>query len=109
MVALMGDPDARIAPMAADEVYERAWSRAPDYDPAKDPDRKPRAAFDPRVYSSEELELIEAALRLLMEPRTMAAPPSRSSHAHRGSRRFIGSVLHRATDASASPADLPAW
>ena len=37
----------------------------------KDPANKPRAAFDPREYSPEELEQIETVLRLLMEPRRL--------------------------------------
>jgi hypothetical protein len=69
--------DSRNRIVAIGMLYDRAWGRAPDYDPAKDPDRKPRPVFDPRAYSPDELEQIETVLRLLMEPRTAAADPER--------------------------------
>ena len=68
MVRLMSDPDPRIQLMAADKVYERAWGRAPDYDPKRDAE-KPKPVFDPHAYSPKELEVLEVALKLLMENR----------------------------------------
>ena len=68
MVALMRDEDPRIALMAADKIVERAWGRAPDYDPKRDAE-KPKPVFDPHAYSPKELEVLEVALKLLMENR----------------------------------------
>jgi hypothetical protein len=36
MVALMDSADERVALMAADKIYERAWGKPRDYDPATD-------------------------------------------------------------------------
>ena len=60
--------DPRVVAVAVNSLLDRAFGRPKEYDPAKDPANKPRAAFDPRAYSDEELERIEGVLRLLMEP-----------------------------------------
>jgi hypothetical protein len=65
LVALMGDSDARISGWAADKVLERAWGKPRDYDPSKDGETN-RPKFNPRLYSSEELDRIEAVLRLMV-------------------------------------------
>jgi hypothetical protein len=83
------DIDHRVMEIAALALVERTMGKAEPYDPEKDPDLKPKPAFDPRAYSDEELERIEGVLRLLMEPRTVAAAtPSGSSHLHSGGRRL---------------------
>ncbi len=74
LIQLMDDPDPRIALMAADKVYERAWGKAPDYDPKRDAEAPP-LRFDPRAYSPEELEQLEVALKLLLEGRTVVEKP----------------------------------
>ena len=52
--------------MAASWVYEQASGKPQEYDPASE---KPvGAVFDPRAYTSEQLAVIEAGLRLLLQP-----------------------------------------
>jgi hypothetical protein len=72
--------DERIRYMAATWIFERAWGKARDFDPAAEKPEPPK--FDPRLYSPEELDVIEAGLRPMIEPRTVAAatagsPPRR--------------------------------
>jgi len=60
--------DDRIRYMAATWIYERAWGKPKDYDPADEP--KPKRRFDPSKYTLEELEQIQAALLLMREDRS---------------------------------------
>ena len=69
------DIDHRVMQIACLALVERTMGKAQEYDPAKDPDTKPKTSFDPRLYSPEELEQIANVLRLLMEPRTMVEKP----------------------------------
>lgn len=59
--------DERVRYMAATWVYERAWGKGPTFDPSKEAPARPK--FNPRDYSPEELDLIEAALRLIKRGR----------------------------------------
>jgi hypothetical protein len=77
---------------AAAWVYERAWGKPKEYDPASEMAAGPE--FNPRNYSPEQLDVIEAALRLLLNP------PKRQSRA-RGRR---GPPV-RALDLGLQPAD----
>jgi hypothetical protein len=54
--------------MAATWIYERAWGKPKDYDPADEP--KPKRRFDPSKYTLQELEQIQAALLLTLEDRS---------------------------------------
>jgi hypothetical protein len=51
---------------AAAWVYEHAWGKPKEYDPNTEKPAGPQ--FDPRAYSPEQLDVIEAALRLLLNP-----------------------------------------
>ena len=52
--------------MAAAWVHEQASGKPKEYDPAGEKPVGP--VFDPRAYTSEQLAVIEAALRLLLQP-----------------------------------------
>ena len=60
LIELMEGDDERVALMAADKVYERAWGRPRDYDP------RDRPGSDPPLLSPEQLDLVEHALRLMV-------------------------------------------
>ena len=61
--------DDRIRYMAATWIYERAWGKPKDYDPADEPKPK-RDRFDASKYTVEELEFIGEALTLMLEDRS---------------------------------------
>jgi hypothetical protein len=61
MVALMDSADERVALMAADKVYERAWGRARDYDPTKDGEEPLRRLYSQAALASEKLTPLELA------------------------------------------------
>ena len=64
----MQSEDERVALMAADKVFERAWGRPKEYDPnAEAPKKAP--PFDPSLYTTEELRR--------GADREMTAPPRR--------------------------------
>jgi hypothetical protein len=67
LVDLLKSDDDRVRLMAAREVIERAWGRPKDFDPAAE---KPEDDdhFDPRKYTPEELDEIERALLLVVDP-----------------------------------------
>lgn len=66
--------DERIRYMAATWICERAWGKPKEYDPkAEEAEASP--SFNPRDYSLEELDTIEAALRLMVRPRAVAPAP----------------------------------
>jgi hypothetical protein len=58
--------DSRLRYMAATWVHEHAWGRPKEYDPASEKPAGPK--FNPRDYSPEQLDVIEAALRLMLNP-----------------------------------------
>jgi hypothetical protein len=62
--------DDRVRYTAANWVYEHAWGKPKDYDPTKE---KPQSSFNPADYTPEELNQIEAALRLIMSRRDQRA------------------------------------
>ena len=59
--------DERVRSICAVAVLDRAGVRPVDFDPAEE--RQERPAFNPRDYSPEERNLIERALRLMVERR----------------------------------------
>jgi len=70
------DIDHRVMQISCLALVERTMGKAQEYDPAKDPDAKPKLKFDPRLYTPRELEQLEMALKLLMEQRTVAPDDS---------------------------------
>jgi hypothetical protein len=78
--------DERVRYMAANWVYEHAWGKPKDYDPTKE---KPQTGFNPADYTPEELNQIEAALRLIMSRRDQKqAEAEMITESHRGHRRL---------------------
>jgi hypothetical protein len=59
--------DERVRYMAATWIFERAWGKPKEYDAAQENDERPK--FNPRLYTPSELDLIERALRLMVESR----------------------------------------
>ena len=59
--------DERVRSICAVAVLDRAGVRPVDFDPAEELEERP--AFNPRDYSPEERNLIERALRLMVERR----------------------------------------
>jgi hypothetical protein len=58
--------DERLAFMAHQWIYERAWGKPKDFNPKDEPDpNKPR--FDPRLLSPQQLEVVQYALRLMVQ------------------------------------------
>ena len=66
LIELMESDGERVALMAADKVYERAWGKPRDYDPKDGPDPN-RPKFDPRLLTPEQLDFMERALRLILQ------------------------------------------
>ena len=54
--------DDRVVYMCATWIHEQAWGKAKDYDPTKEKQPSP---FNPADFTLEELERIEAVLRLV--------------------------------------------
>jgi hypothetical protein len=82
LIQLIHSEDERVALMAADKVYERAWGKPKEYDPnAEQVQREP--TFDPSLYSSAELEQLHAAV-LLMARRQGLLPPGEGEEASEG-------------------------
>ena len=59
--------DERVRSICTVAVLDRAGVRPVDFDPAEELEERP--SFNPRDYSPEELNLIERALRLMVERR----------------------------------------
>jgi hypothetical protein len=77
--------DERIRFMCATWLFERAWGKPKDYDQTKE---KPQTEFNPGDYTPEELNQIEAALRLIMSRRNQKqAEAEMITECHRGHRR----------------------
>jgi hypothetical protein len=69
------DIDHRVMQISCLALIERTMGKAQQYDPAKDPDARPKPVFDPRPYTTQELLQLEVALKLLMEDRTVVEEP----------------------------------
>jgi hypothetical protein len=63
MVELLGSDDDRVRLMAAREIYDRAWGKPKEYDPAAE---RERPQFDPTLLTPKELVEVEKALRLII-------------------------------------------
>ena len=73
LIELMRSEDVRVALMAADKVFERAWGRPKEYDPNAETVKK-QPSFDPSLYTLEELEQMQAVM-LMMARREGLMPP----------------------------------
>jgi hypothetical protein len=66
LIELMHSEGERVALMAADKVFERAWGRPKEYDPnAEAPKKAP--PFDPSLYTTEELRRMQDVLVMIAE------------------------------------------
>jgi hypothetical protein len=64
LIELIQSEDERVALMAADKVFERAWGKPRDYNPAEEQvQRKP--PFDPSLYSTAELKQMMAVTKMI--------------------------------------------
>lgn len=61
---IANDPneDSRDRIVAIGMLFDRAWGKPKDYDPAAETPARP--PFNPRDYTPEQLDVIEAALRI---------------------------------------------
>ena len=73
LIELIQSEDERVALMAADKVFERAWGRPRDYDPDKEAPKK-APPFDPSLYTTEELRDMQRVM-LMMARRQGLIPP----------------------------------
>ncbi len=64
LIELIQSEDERVALMAAEKVFERAWGRPKDYDPNAESIKKP-PPFDPSLYSTEELRQMQAVMQMI--------------------------------------------
>ena len=72
--------DERVKSVCLIAVLDRAGVRGIDFDPNVEKNVQPQ--FDPRAYSPEQLEVIEAALRLMLNPpKPQATEPEVIRHA----------------------------
>jgi hypothetical protein len=64
LIELIQSEDERVALMAADKVFERAWGKPKEFDPnAEAPKKAP--PFDPSLYSVEELKQMQAVMLMI--------------------------------------------
>src|SRR4029077_12942104 len=64
LIELIQSEDERVALMAADKVFERAWGKPKEFDPnAEAPKNRP--PFDPSLYSVEELKQMQAVMLMI--------------------------------------------
>ena len=71
LLLLSASADRRVVTVAANALIERGWGKPKDFDPTAE---RPPSSFNPRDYSPEELDLIEKALRLMLEHRQSSEP-----------------------------------
>jgi hypothetical protein len=60
LIELIQSEDERVALMAADKVFERAWGKAKDYDPDKE-----APPFDPKLYTTDELRHMQDVMAMI--------------------------------------------
>ena len=64
--------DERVRSVCLIAVLDRAGVRPIDHDPAEDTAAARKPGFDPSLYTSEQLELIEATLRMIAATQAQA-------------------------------------
>jgi hypothetical protein len=73
LIELIQSEDERVALMAADKVFERAWGKPKEYDPnAEAPKKAP--PFDPSLYTTEELRRMQEVMLMIAERQGMKPP-----------------------------------
>ena len=66
LIELTHSEDERVALMAADKVFERAWGRPKEYDPNAESVKK-RPPFDPSLYTLEELKQMRDVMMMIAQ------------------------------------------
>ncbi len=66
LLPLSKNADPRVVIVAANAVIERAFGKPKEYDPSKERDPNP-PRFDPRLLTPEQLDLVEHALKLMVQ------------------------------------------
>jgi len=66
LIDIARDPseESRNKIVAIGMLYDRAWGKAREYDPAEDKEEESRPRFDPSLYTLEQLAQIEETLRM---------------------------------------------
>src|SRR5260370_22060350 len=64
LIELIQSEDERVALMAADKVFERAWGKPKEYDPNAEAPKKP-PPFDPSLYTTDELRQMQAVMLMI--------------------------------------------
>lgn len=67
LVELRESSDEQIATVASKALWEISWGRPKDYDPKSDIEATSRPRFDPKLLTPEQLDLVEHALRLMVQ------------------------------------------
>jgi hypothetical protein len=63
---LSNHADRQLVTVAASQIIDRAWGKPTEFDPASEKPATPE--FNPRDYSPDQLNIIEKALRLPLNP-----------------------------------------
>jgi hypothetical protein len=64
LIELIQSEDERVALMAVDKVFERAWGKPRDYDSMQKKAQK-KPPFDPSLFTTAELSQLQAAITLI--------------------------------------------
>src|ERR1700720_3815100 len=73
LIELMQSEDERVALMAADKVFERAWGRPKEFDPnAETPKKAP--PFDPKLYTTDELRRMQEVMTMIARRQGLLPP-----------------------------------
>ena len=77
LIDIARDPseESRNKIVAIGMLYDRAWGKAREYDPAEDKEEESRPRFDPSLYTLEQLAQIEETLRMVQARQTQALEP----------------------------------
>jgi len=74
LIELIQSEDERVSLMAADKVFERAWGKPRDYDPAQEQAPKKAPPFDPKLYTTEELRRMQEVMLMIAVRQGMMPP-----------------------------------
>jgi hypothetical protein len=73
LIELIQSEDERVALMAADKVFERAWGRPKEFDPNAESVKKP-PPFDPSLYTTDELRQMQAVMKMIAQRQGLLPP-----------------------------------
>ena len=73
LIELIQSEDERVALMAADKVFERAWGRPKDYDPNAESAKK-APPFDPKLYTTDELRRMQEVMTMIARRQGLLPP-----------------------------------